>query len=1049
VIRAAHGGVKGARGAVAVILLAGVFGVAPATASAAAPLAWSNPVLVEHQAPFSSTNEVESMSCPSSTLCVAGSDGGKIMTSTDPTDGATPTGATWTIQGPEPSQSILGTSCPSTSLCVGVDDGGNTVTSTDPGVGPTAVWSVDPGVDGTNVMDAISCPSTSLCVAVDQDGKILTTTDPADGVAAHWAVKQAGASSDYIRGVSCESISLCVAVDDEGDALTSTDPGAGTSATWTVEDIDSGKRIDAVDCPSASLCVAVDHQGSTLTSTDPVPAASATWTPDDVDGKTGIVAISCTSALLCVAVDQQRQALTTADPADGAGATWSKETIETGGFLGFTMPASLSCVGSLCVVGDNFGRTITSSDLAGGATATWTKSTVVVGENRIGGISCASASLCVAVDSEGNTFTTSDAADGANATWAEKSDADAPGQDFNDVSCPSATLCVAVDNSGSVATSTDPARGATAAWALKAVDSASIDAVSCPSASLCVAVDDSGNALESTNPGAGASATWKVLPVDGTATLTGISCIASPELCVAVDNKGTVVTSTNPDQGASATWTPPLPADAGGALTGVSCIASPTTCVAVDSVGEVVSTDDPANGATATWSRASVDSTSLNSISCPSSSLCVAVDGGGDSVTSSNPSAPTPTWSVTTGIDAKNNILSVSCASAELCVAGDDSGHLQSAGGHLLHLTFAGDGLVTGSPGGLACTETCTGSYPSGKKVILGASPDPGWIFTGWSGGGCSGTGTCTVTMNADQAVTATFVATHSLTVAVAGSGTGKVTSSPAGISCPATCSGTYQWGKTVTLSAGPGAGSTFSGWSGGCSGTGKCTVTMSADRTVTATFGAEDSLMVAVGGSGSGRVRSSPAGISCPGTCSSKYATGTTVTLSASPSSGSTFAGWSGGGCAGTGTCAIAMSANENVAAMFKLVPPTLGHPNPPSCTVHPVGDRVAVKASKAHRHLKPRTLQLTVTCDQAAQVKLTGTLKSTTGKKGKKRKTFRIRAVTGQASSGVALKLTVQLPAAALKRGRHDSVSFTLSATNANGAGTATAAIRKLVLV
>ncbi len=91
--------------------------------------------------------------------------------------------------------------------------------------------------------------------------------------------------------------------------------------------------------------------------------------------------------------------------------------------------------------------------------------------------------------------------------------------------------------------------------------------------------------------------------MDGTATLTGISCIASPELCVAVDNAGTVVTSTNPDQGASATWTT-LPADAGGALSGVSCIASSTEiCIAVDTEGEVVSTRDPADGATATWSR--------------------------------------------------------------------------------------------------------------------------------------------------------------------------------------------------------------------------------------------------------------------------------------------------------------------------------------------------------------------------------------------------------------------------------------------------------------
>ena len=77
--------------------------------------------------------------------------------------------------------------------------------------------------------------------------------------------------------------------------------------------------------------------------------------------------------------------------------------------------------------------------------------------------------------------------------------------------------------------------------------------------------------------------------------------------------------------------------------------------------------------------------------------------------------------------------------------------------------------------------------------------------------------------------------ACHLLTVTVAGTGKGAVTAT--GIACPGTCSGSYGAGTTLTLTATPAAGSLFTGWSGACTGTGACTVTMSADRTVTATF--------------------------------------------------------------------------------------------------------------------------------------------------------------------------------------------------------------------
>src|SRR5947199_1145836 len=104
------------------------------------------------------------------------------------------------------------------------------------------------------------------------------------------------------------------------------------------------------------------------------------------------------------------------------------------------------------------------------------------------------------------------------------------------------------------------------------------------------------------------------------------------------------------------------------------------------------------------------------------------------------------------------------------------------------------------------------------------AAPAAGSAFTGWSGGGgCIGTGTCTVTLHTATTVTATFMqSSFALTVTKAGTGGGTVTSSPAGISCGATCSTSFTTGTVVTLSAAPAAGSTFAGWSGsGCSGTG------------------------------------------------------------------------------------------------------------------------------------------------------------------------------------------------------------------------------------
>src|SRR5262249_25482293 len=79
-------------------------------------------------------------------------------------------------------------------------------------------------------------------------------------------------------------------------------------------------------------------------------------------------------------------------------------------------------------------------------------------------------------------------------------------------------------------------------------------------------------------------------------------------------------------------------------------------------------------------------------------------------------------------------------------------------------------------------------------------------------------------------------------------SGNGAVTSAPAGISCGGTCKAIFADPTQVVLTATPASGWTSAGWSGACSGTGTCTLTMLGDRSVTAAFAAASS-----GGGGGG----------------------------------------------------------------------------------------------------------------------------------------------------------------------------------------------------
>jgi hypothetical protein len=147
------------------------------------------------------------------------------------------------------------------------------------------------------------------------------------------------------------------------------------------------------------------------------------------------------------------------------------------------------------------------------------------------------------------------------------------------------------------------------------------------------------------------------------------------------------------------------------------------------------------------------------------------------------------------------------------------------------------------------------------------------------------------------------------------------------------TCALSYGWKTQVQLQATADSGSTFTGWSGACSGTAPtCKVVMTQSRSVQASFAGQGTptftLNVSGDGNGNGTVTSQApltpainctvtAGTAVSGACTGTYLQGTPVTLTAAAAGGHTFAGWSGN-CGGTGTCALTMSASRAVAAAF-----------------------------------------------------------------------------------------------------------------------------------
>ncbi|MCC6179384.1 MAG: S8 family serine peptidase [Chloroflexi bacterium] len=159
----------------------------------------------------------------------------------------------------------------------------------------------------------------------------------------------------------------------------------------------------------------------------------------------------------------------------------------------------------------------------------------------------------------------------------------------------------------------------------------------------------------------------------------------------------------------------------------------------------------------------------------------------------------------------------------------------------------AGLSFVSGTGTGWACSAlgqavTCTNPGP----LAPGASSPPIALTVGVSAAAMPSVtnsasvataGEVNATNNSASDLTAVDVQRVNLTVHREGTGSGRVTSGDGKIDCGATCSADYPIDTSVSLTAAPSAGSAFAGWSGACTGSGPCQVTLDAARSVTATF--------------------------------------------------------------------------------------------------------------------------------------------------------------------------------------------------------------------
>ncbi len=381
---------------VVVALIAGCWVSQASATRIVGPLAWGQPKTVD------SSGGLQSISCPTRSLCVAGDTSGHIVWSNDPA-GTSPTRHVAQVDTESSCAfatchpGIGSVSCASQSLCVATDSAGSLFWSTEPR-SSTAKWqSATIGKD-PRTLNGVSCPLTTFCAIAENEGYVAVTSQPTAGASA-WRTEKVASGQPCSTGclivgpglgeppftsISCSSEALCAVGDWDGEILTSTEP-MGKSQPWQRAYIDHNRVggyhailnaqaiIDSVACPSASACVAADEAGDVFSSDDPSggPSAwsgySAVQEPTKLASgqivmeKQPLVGLTCPSIHLCLGLQ-------------------NRTPLEA---MGVTPPAKLY---------------VSANPMN---PSPW-KTGNIDRAGRLSALSCASAALCFAVDSRGN-----------------------------------------------------------------------------------------------------------------------------------------------------------------------------------------------------------------------------------------------------------------------------------------------------------------------------------------------------------------------------------------------------------------------------------------------------------------------------------------------------------------------------------------------------------------------------------------------------------------------------------------------------------------------
>jgi hypothetical protein len=210
-------------------------------------------------------------------------------------------------------QQLTALDCVGGSLCVAGDAAGNLVTSANP-TGGASAWTVAEQVDPTARITAVSCSSKARCVAAGDDGAIIHSTDPTGGASAWKLTTGVLAHGDALTSLSCPTDGLCVGVDERGAVVYSRDP-TGSAKTWKSARIVTRSKdwLVSVDCPTASECIAIDRQGRAVAHSTKPTGGSKAWHIATLKALAGATfappTLACASRSLCVIVGTDRQGI--------------------------------------------------------------------------------------------------------------------------------------------------------------------------------------------------------------------------------------------------------------------------------------------------------------------------------------------------------------------------------------------------------------------------------------------------------------------------------------------------------------------------------------------------------------------------------------------------------------------------------------------------------------------------------------------------------------------------------------------------------------------